>query len=145
MIMTCNIWTKFMNLEYTKIRDRHTPTVLTQTIFTPTYKHMKSSHVLTSIYNRKDLFVKHRCLQWQHTVYREILAPFLFSPILPSDLRVKGRDPTQSHDKSPYTDRKSKKQRDNTKTPPKTSITQRLRTDLGWSVGVTIATHLQLV
>ena len=36
----------------------------------------------------------------------------------------------------------SKKQRDNTKTPPKTSITQRLRTDLGRSVGVTIATHL---
>ena len=32
-----------------------------------------------------------------------------------------------------------KKQRDNTKTPPKPSITQRLRTDLGRSVGVTIA------
>ena len=28
-----------------------------------------------------------------------------------------------------------KKQRENTKTPPKTSITQRLRTDLGRSVG----------
>ena len=37
---------------------------------------------------------------------------------------------------------KSKKQRDNTKTPPKTSITQRLRTDLGRSVGVTTATQL---
>ena len=37
---------------------------------------------------------------------------------------------------------KSKKQRDNTKTPSKTSITQRLRTDLGRSVGVTIATQL---
>ena len=35
-----------------------------------------------------------------------------------------------------------KKQRDNTKTPQKTSITQRLRTDLGPSVGVTIATQL---
>ena len=44
--------------------------------------------------------------------------------------------------KSPYTDRKSQKQRNNTKTPPKTSITQRLRTDLGRSVLVTIATHL---
>ena len=32
---------------------------------------------------------------------------------------------------------------DNTKTPPKTSITQRLRTYLGWSVGVT--TVIQLV
>ena len=52
--------------------------------------------------------------------------------------REKGRDLTQSYDKSPYTDRKSKKQRDNTKTPPKASIThvQRLRTDLGRSVGV---------
>ena len=37
---------------------------------------------------------------------------------------------------------KSKKQRDNTKTPPKTSITQRLRTDLGRSVGVTTANQL---
>ena len=37
---------------------------------------------------------------------------------------------------------KSKKQRDNTKTPPKNSITQRMRTDLGRSVGVTISTQL---
>ena len=35
-----------------------------------------------------------------------------------------------------------KKQRDNTKTPPKTSITQRLQIDLGRSVWVTIATQL---
>ena len=35
-----------------------------------------------------------------------------------------------------------KKQRDNTKTAPKSSITQRLRTDLGRSVWVTIATQL---
>ena len=43
-------------------------------------------------------------------------------------------DMTQTYDKRPYTQRKSKKQRDNTKTPPKTSITQRLRTDLvSWS------------
>ena len=44
--------------------------------------------------------------------------------------------------KAPTPTEKSKKQRDNTKTPPKTSITQRLRTDLGWSGGVTIATQL---
>ena len=36
----------------------------------------------------------------------------------------------------------SKNQRDNTKTPQKTSITQRLRTDLGRSVAVTTATQL---
>ena len=37
---------------------------------------------------------------------------------------------------------KPKKQRENTKTPPKTSIAQRLRTDLGRSVGVSIATQV---
>ena len=36
----------------------------------------------------------------------------------------------------------SKKQRDNIKTPPKTLITQLLRTDLGRSVGVTAVTQL---
>ena len=36
----------------------------------------------------------------------------------------------------------SKKQRDNIKTPPKTLITQLLRTDLGRSVGVTAVTPL---
>ena len=44
--------------------------------------------------------------------------------------------------KAPTPTDKSKTQRDNTKTPRKTSITQRLRTDLGRSVGVTIATQL---
>ena len=39
--------------------------------------------------------------------------------------------------------KKIRKPTNNTKTPPKTSITQRLRTDLGWSVGVT--TVIQLV
>ena len=43
--------------------------------------------------------------------------------------RQKGRDLTQSYNNSPYTHRKSKKERDNTKTTPKTSISQRLRTD----------------
>ena len=57
-------------------------------------------------------------------------------------IREKGRDQTESYDKSPYTDRKIQKQLYNTKTPPKTSITQRLRTDLGRSGWVTIATQL---
>ena len=56
--------------------------------------------------------------------------------------REKGRDLIQSYDKSPYTGRKIQKQRDNTKTPTKTSITHQLRTDLGRSVGVTIANQL---
>ena len=44
--------------------------------------------------------------------------------------------------KAPTPTEKSKKQRDNTKTPPKTSITQRLPTDLRRAVGVSIATQL---
>ena len=45
--------------------------------------------------------------------------------------------------KAPTPTEKSKKQRENTKTPPKTSITQRLRTDLGRSAGATIKTVYQ--
>ena len=43
---------------------------------------------------------------------------------------------------APTTTEKSKKQRDKTKTSQTTLITQRLRTDLGRSVGVTTATPL---
>ena len=52
----------------------------------------------------------------------------------------KGRDLTQSYDKSPYTHRKIQKPKWQHKNATKTSITQHLRTDLGRSVGVTIAT-----
>ena len=48
-----------------------------------------------------------------------------------SSVREKGRDLTQSYDKRPYTDRKSKKQRDNTKRHQNfdyTMIADRLRT-----------------
>ena len=44
--------------------------------------------------------------------------------------------------KTPTPTEQSKKQRDNIKTPPKTLITQLLRTDLGRSVGVTAVTQL---
>ena len=55
----------------------------------------------------------------------------------------KGKDLTQSYyKKKPYTKEKSKKQYDNTKTLPKTSVTQRLRTDLEWPDWVTTATQL---
>ena len=54
------------------------------------------------------------------------------------NIREKGKDPTQSYDN------KIVLQRDNIKTPPKTytTITQRLRTDLGRSVRVTAVTPL---
>ena len=51
--------------------------------------------------------------------------------------REKEGDLTQSYDKNPYTNRKFENQRTTHTTPPKTSITQQLRTDLGRSVGVT--------
>ena len=46
------------------------------------------------------------------------------------------------YDKSPYTNRNVKRQSDNTIKATNSSITQRLRTDLGRSVGVTTATNL---
>ena len=52
-------------------------------------------------------------------------------------VREKEGDLTQSYDKTPYTNRKFENQRTTHTTPPKTLITQRLRTDLGRSVGVT--------
>ena len=55
----------------------------------------------------------------------------------------KGGDLTQSYDKSPYTYGNVLKGKVKTQTTPqKSSIKQRLRTDLGWSVGVTTATQL---
>ena len=58
-------------------------------------------------------------------------------------LREKGRDLTQSYDKSPYTNRNVQRGKVTTQTTPqKSSIKQRLRTDLGRSVGVTKATQL---
>ena len=59
------------------------------------------------------------------------------------DKRQKGRDLTKSYDKNPYTH--SKKQSDNTKTPPNNSILQRLQADLGRSVGVSTAIQLVLL
>ena len=57
-------------------------------------------------------------------------------------LREKGRDLTQSYDKSPYTSRNVKREKWQHKQRQKSSITQRLRTELGRSVVVTTATQL---
>ena len=67
-------------------------------------------------------------------VVLEVWKEFMFVIVL---YEKKGRDPTQSYDKSSYTHRKIHKHRDNIKNGTKMSITQRLRTDLGRSVGVT--------
>ena len=58
-------------------------------------------------------------------------------------MREKGRDLTQSYYKNPYNNRNVQKGKVTTQTTPqKSSITQRLQTDLGRSVGVTTATQL---
>ena len=58
-------------------------------------------------------------------------------------LREKGRDLTQFYDKSPYTSRNVKRAKwQHKQRHKKSSITQRLRTDLGRSVWVTTATQL---
>ena len=58
-------------------------------------------------------------------------------------MREKGRDLTQSYDKSPHTNRNVKRaQWQHKQRHKKSSITQRLRTDLGRSVGVTTVTQL---
>ena len=64
---------------------------------------------------------------------------FTFIVVKSEVYEKKGRDLTQSYDKSPYSHSQIKK---NTKTPPKTSITQRWQTDLGRSVGVSKITQL---
>ena len=62
--------------------------------------------------------------------------------LLKSYIREKGRDLTQSCDKTPTPTEQSKKQRDNIKNTTKALITQLLRIDLGRSVGVTAVTQL---
>ena len=57
-------------------------------------------------------------------------------------IRQKGGDLTQSYDKSPYTHGNVKRAVTTQTTPQKSSIKQRLRTDLGRPVGVTTATQL---
>ena len=77
---------------------------------------------------------KTKQLLWQAP--RPLLV-FFQHEIFLSKVREKEGDLTQSYDKTPYTNRKFENQRTTHTTPPKTSITQQLRTDLGRSVGVT--------
>ena len=70
-----------------------------------------------------------RCWKWWVTVVARKLVGHISRTIA---VRERGRDLTQSYDKRPYTHRKIQKATwQHKKTPPKTSITQRLRTDLG--------------
>ena len=60
-------------------------------------------------------------------------------------VREKGRYLNNAYDKDPYTHRKLKKAKWQQKTPPITSITHRLWTDLGRSVEVMTSTQLEWI
>ena len=83
--------------------------------------------------------VKHKTifiLLTVYTIFRKLISTLSnytasWLPWILAVSREKGRDLPQSFDKSPYSKRKCKTPIDNTKTKPKTSITQRLRIDLG--------------
>ena len=79
---------------------------------------------------------KPKVSQWSRSMWEEVL--LFFVPFQ----REKGRDLTQSYGKDPYTHRKIQKATWQHKHASKTSITQRLRTDLGRSAGATTATQL---
>ena len=53
----------------------------------------------------------------------------IFEAVSATNCREKEGDLTQSYDKNPYTNRKFETKGQHTQTPPKTSITQQLRTD----------------
>ena len=76
-----------------------------------------------------------------HTMY-VLLQSFIIVIFIIMITRQKGGDLTQSYDKSPYTHGNVKRAVTTQTTSQKSSIKQRLRTDLGRSVGVTTATQL---
>ena len=101
---------------------------------TETSKSHMESHVFWMWLKVNCILIGHNILLYDS--HKDCLISFIY-------VREKGRDMTQSYDKkNPYTHRKTQKQPDNTFVKPKTSTTQRLRTDLGRLVWVTIATHL---
>ena len=100
-----------------------------------------------------ELFWLHIHLSAPNTVWRNIAfllrvlqtlyCPLKFSTSKEQWFEEKKEDIWLSHmTKAPKPTEKSRKQSDNTSTPPKTLTTKRLRTDLGRSVWVTIATQL---
>ena len=85
--------------------------------------------------------------EWAKLVYtqKDLISGKIRPKVKPRDAyreRQKGRDLIQSYDKSHTPTEMSKKGKVTTQTMPhKSSITQRLRTDLGRSVGVITATN----
>ena len=94
----------------------------------------------TSIFTKliEFLFLSADHIFWKRQIKQKTAWSFLFEVLVACTsgpiLREKGRDLTQSYDKSPYTHRKIQKATTQHKKQPKTSITQRLRTDFGRSV-----------
>ena len=88
------------------------------------------------------------CINDEFDIYAKMQVFLWFSILITLHtyiIRVKGKDLTQSYDKNHYTRRKVQKATWQHKNATKTSTTQRLRTDLGRSVGITIVTQLVLL
>ena len=102
------------------------------------FKKYKNCFVLMQLHLMLNIFV---CDIWLALwiFFFEKLCSKIFGKTLQ---RQKGGDLTQSYDKSPYTHGNVKRAVTTQTTPQKSSIKQRLRTDLGRSVGVTTATQL---
>ena len=74
---------------------------------------------------------KHVFKNTSEFIYLFMLQYFALIQKVQNIARIKGRDPTQPFDKILYTNRKLKKQSDNTRTQQKCSTTKQLRSDLG--------------
>ena len=109
---------------------------LTYSIRTSIYSFSVRSYWITPRTNTRSYFMRiNRGIN-----KRDMLNYFLF--IFKVNKREQGRDMTRSYDKSPYINGNVKRAKWQHKNATKKSITQRLRTDEGRSVGVTIATQL---
>ena len=111
------------------------------------YKYFNSLRMLKCLYTLPVVIYKGIVINaGRHLVENFTLPPSLFvwidTALCLFLCRQKGGDLTQSYDKSPYTHGNVKRAVTTQTTPQKSSIKQRLRTDLGRSVGVTTATQL---
>ena len=82
------------------------------------------------------------CLDFESNIFSPRLIDQMITIFLPRG-KEKKKEIWLNPMTTPLYQQKIRKSKDNTQTPPKTSFTQRLRTDLGRSVGVT--TVIQLV
>ena len=138
-----DIWFRpFLGLSYTLIVESrfYKPAVILSTFHIELFAVISRFYVLNwGMYQYLRLCID---LKWLHNLIRFCLCMILSQKLYWTNLnRENGRD-LSPMTKAPTPTEKFKKQSDNTKTPPKASITQRLRTEFRRSVVVTTATQL---